>query len=143
MRFFEKRRWIAVILTIIIAGVIFYLSSLSFSVSPGVSWMSYAYHIIIFALLAFFLFVSFKGTGKIKVWQVLLVIFFVFVYAASDEFHQSFVPGRHAGLLDWLVDTSGILFSVFIYSSCSLIDKKYRKAKEKAYCEDIKNGIKE
>ena len=30
-------------------------------------------------------------------------------YAASDEFHQHFVPGRWPNLSDWLADVLGIL----------------------------------
>jgi VanZ family protein len=37
-------------------------------------------------------------------WRALLLALF---YAASDELHQSFVPGRTASLFDWLVDALG------------------------------------
>jgi VanZ family protein len=30
------------------------------------------------------------------------------VYAASDELHQHFVPGRHASPWDWAIDAAGI-----------------------------------
>ncbi|HHX65368.1 MAG TPA: VanZ family protein [Chloroflexi bacterium] len=30
------------------------------------------------------------------------------VYGISDELHQFFVPGRHASVLDWIVDLAGI-----------------------------------
>ena len=30
-------------------------------------------------------------------------------YAASDEWHQSFVPGRSADVADWFADTAGAL----------------------------------
>ncbi|TAN62501.1 VanZ family protein, partial [bacterium] len=29
------------------------------------------------------------------------------IYAASDEFHQSFIPGRNADALDWMADSFG------------------------------------
>lgn len=28
-------------------------------------------------------------------------------YAVTDEFHQSFVEGRHGNALDWLIDSAG------------------------------------
>jgi len=34
------------------------------------------------------------------------------VYAATDEFHQYFVPQRQADPFDWLVDVSGIIVGV-------------------------------
>jgi VanZ family protein len=36
----------------------------------------------------------------------------VFAYAASDEFHQVFVPGRTALVTDVLIDTSGGLIGL-------------------------------
>ncbi|MDD5474850.1 MAG: VanZ family protein [Candidatus Methanoperedens sp.] len=36
-------------------------------------------------------------------------------YAASDEVHQSFVPGREMSFMDWLADAMGILISSYVY----------------------------
>jgi VanZ like protein len=33
-------------------------------------------------------------------------------YAASDEFHQSFVEGRHGTPVDVLIDTAGVLIAM-------------------------------
>lgn len=38
-----------------------------------------------------------------------------FIFAVSDEIHQSFVPGRDADFYDLLSDTLGILTSLLIY----------------------------
>ncbi|MBU4076921.1 MAG: VanZ family protein [Euryarchaeota archaeon] len=40
---------------------------------------------------------------------------FSLVYAASDEVHQSFVPGREMSIMDWLADAAGILISGYVY----------------------------
>ncbi len=35
------------------------------------------------------------------------------LYAASDEFHQHFVPGRHATVRDWIIDITGAAFTLW------------------------------
>lgn len=39
------------------------------------------------------------------------------VYALSDEYHQSMVPGRAAEFADWVADALGVLFGLFIHHS--------------------------
>jgi VanZ family protein len=34
------------------------------------------------------------------------------VYAASDEIHQLFVPGRQASVLDWALDVAGVVCGI-------------------------------
>lgn len=48
----------------------------------------------------------------------------VAVYAASDEFHQYFVPGRNCSLLDWLADCSGAI----VYLTSFWIKEKLQPA---------------
>jgi VanZ family protein len=36
------------------------------------------------------------------------------LYAAGDEWHQSFVEGRDSDPVDWLIDCAGIMFAVFL-----------------------------
>jgi VanZ family protein len=46
-------------------------------------------------------------------WQIAWqTIFIVFCYAASDEFHQVFVPAREASIRDVLLDTIGGVIAV-------------------------------
>jgi VanZ family protein len=35
-------------------------------------------------------------------------------YAATDEFHQHFVTGRHASVLDWFIDAAGVAIAVVL-----------------------------
>jgi VanZ family protein len=38
------------------------------------------------------------------------------LYGVTDEFHQSFVPGRHASLLDLVADSFGaLLFAPWVF----------------------------
>ena len=43
-----------------------------------------------------------------------LIIVWVFLSAAADEFHQRFVPGRSGNLPDVLLDTCGGIFGILI-----------------------------
>ena len=38
------------------------------------------------------------------------------LYAVTDEVHQSFVTGRHGSVLDWLIDTTGVIAGVVLVS---------------------------
>jgi VanZ family protein len=37
-------------------------------------------------------------------------------YAVTDEVHQAFVSGRQGSPLDWLIDTTGVVAGVVLYS---------------------------
>ena len=50
----------------------------------------------------------------IKYRPVLAFIFSV-LYAASDEWHQNFVPGRSASARDVLIDSTGVCIGVLVY----------------------------
>lgn len=51
------------------------------------------------------------------------------LFGASDEWHQSFVPGREADVLDWLADTSGAALAVGLYS----LWRPYRELLERGW----------
>lgn len=53
--------------------------------------------------------------------SIYLSIIICLLYAISDEFHQSFVPGRSCQLYDVAIDFFGSLTGIFIYK---LINKK-------------------
>jgi VanZ family protein len=51
--------------------------------------------------------------------QVWLATSIASLYGISDEFHQSFVPGRTPDVVDWLADTSGALLAVLLIAHFS------------------------
>ncbi|MCJ7690888.1 MAG: VanZ family protein [Clostridiaceae bacterium] len=73
-----------------------------------------AAHFIIYLILYVLVYraINIKGNTDIK--GFILPILIVFLYACSDEFHQSFVPGRGPAFRDVLVDTSGGLTAFLI-----------------------------
>jgi len=57
--------------------------------------------------------------------RILYSLFFVFLYAISDEFHQKFVIGRSSELRDVFIDSiAGLLGIVFCYSLYVLMKRR-------------------
>lgn len=50
--------------------------------------------------------------AALRPWEFLIALFFAALYAASDEFHQYFVPGREAAARDVLLDSCGAGFGL-------------------------------
>ncbi len=49
----------------------------------------------------------FKDYFEKPVTTIVISLFFCSLYGLSDEWHQSYVPGREADALDWFADTLG------------------------------------
>jgi len=101
------------------ASVIFYFSSLpSETVSRFVvSFDDLILHFAEYALLGFLLGLAFLHPAEKNRWQwVVLACLIGILYGASDEIHQSFVPGRHATVSDFLADSIGTVTGTVLYS---------------------------
>ena len=92
------------------AIVIFILSHIpgsSYPAHPG--FLNYIAHFGEYMILSSLITIALTG-GKLKAKQVILIaVIIASLYAASDELHQYFVPGRHSDPMDWLTDTAGAL----------------------------------
>lgn len=113
---FEKNRGISWIITIIMAIIIFYASSLTFSGVGKTSYMSYIYHFTAFSYLSLFLLISLTKGKPIKN-LIILGIILAIIYGISDEIHQYFVPGRQSALKDILVNSIGIFITGIAYTN--------------------------
>lgn len=49
-------------------------------------------------------------------WALVLAFALTMVYALSDEFHQSFVPGRHPDLWDVACDAAGAVMALLLWT---------------------------
>lgn len=65
---------------------------------------------------------------KFKYENLYIALIYVFLYAASDEVHQAFIPNRGPAFKDVLIDTSGAIVALFAYYLCV---KANHKAKVK------------
>jgi len=124
---FEKHNKLSWLITILIAVIIFYLSSLSFELgTPGPSWpqKSSFYHYIVFFFFSFFLLISLVQGKKQNL--IFLGIIIAVLYGILDEIHQLFIPGRFFTIPDILTDSAGILSAAALYSL--LILKKFKNS---------------
>ena len=76
-----------------------------------------AAHVTEFAVLFLLSFRAFEGFfSKISVaGLVSTAAIFSVLFAVSDEFHQSFVPGRSASAYDVGIDSCGVLIGLLVY----------------------------
>jgi len=72
-------------------------------------------HLTEYAILASLLFRAFRQ-GRDNFWRAAsTALVIAAIYAALDEFHQSFVPSRTASPYDVAIDVAGALVGVLIY----------------------------
>ncbi|WP_051668053.1 VanZ family protein [Deinococcus frigens] len=81
-------------------GAIWWLSSMSDTPGPPLAHpLDWAAHFTAYLALAYALG---RATGRLGV-ALLITVW----WGALDEVHQAFVPGRDAGVTDWLFDLAG------------------------------------
>lgn len=65
---------------------------------------------------------------KIGARNYFLAVFFTFLYACTDEFHQRFVPGRSGSFGDVMIDTAGAaLAMLFVFLLAVPVRRKIKK----------------
>jgi VanZ family protein len=96
---------------IAIAALIFYASSRAHVASPGITEIDDKFaHFGVYGLLGTL--VCRLGRGRrAAVWALIVVS----AYGGSDEWHQSFVPGRSSDVGDWIADTAGAAAAIALY----------------------------
>lgn len=135
----KKISWIAVFIWM---SIIFYLSAQpaneSSNLSSGVTELAFniinnilpnvefnidEFHYIIRKLAHFtayfilaILTINALRTSKVYGYKSIIIALIIsIIYAASDEFHQSFVPGRGPAIKDVFIDSSGAVTGLFVY----------------------------
>jgi len=106
--------WVPVLIW---AGVIFGFSSISINSNAEFSWIDFIFkktaHVVEYAILYWLVYRATTQKGNKTDGRVFLKILIVVVlYALSDEWHQTFVPGREGTLRDVGFDTIGALLSL-------------------------------
>jgi VanZ family protein len=101
------------------------IGGINFVVRKGAHFTEYA---CLAVAIAFHLLVWKRKTK----WRIIIPTIIAGMYAATDEFHQTFVLGRSGQIKDVLLDTSGAATGALLFTLVLiLIARKKRKTKEK------------
>ncbi len=104
------RRLVPFLPSLAYAGLIFALSAQSDPLRflpPDVLLQDKLLHAIEYSALGALLVPALQLAGRSPGAALVLAAGLASLYGASDEIHQSFVPGRNADVLDWVADTLG------------------------------------
>ncbi len=71
-------------------------------------------HAVEYAILGWLVFRALERSGRSRALVFVWALVLSAAYAASDELHQHFVAGRHAAVVDGLIDTLGSLVGIFV-----------------------------
>jgi VanZ family protein len=81
-------------------------------------------HFGMYAVLASLVTIAVRGQSAL-VRTVVLTIAAIAVFAAVDEWHQKFIPGRSTELADWVADSLGGITGVI---AASLLNRRKKEA---------------
>ena len=102
-----------------IMTAIFAFSAIPSREMPNFGWLDFIVkkggHAFGYGLLALSYLRGLKGRYK-DIYSKWLYMAWIMatLYSASDEFHQSFVPGRHPAVADVFIDALGAGFTLFL-----------------------------
>ena len=113
------------------ASLIFYASSRSTVPAPfGISMLvtSVVGHLTGYAVLALLFRYALARSSVSRRRASAVAVVLAMLYGLSDEWHQSFVPGRDASLFDLAVDLTGAAIGVALFNTIE--DRRSRQASE-------------
>ncbi|OHB20299.1 MAG: hypothetical protein A2666_02015 [Parcubacteria group bacterium RIFCSPHIGHO2_01_FULL_47_10b] len=122
-------------LSVLWAAVIFYFSSQSdfgmqlTSLTGDV--LTTIAHIIEYGILTWFLMYAFRSVGHERPHAMLFTTIIVIIYAFTDEFHQSFVPGRTSSIYDIGIDA--LTAAMVMWARPHILRKVRKRKKNVAY----------
>jgi len=116
---------------IAVAMIIFYVSSLEDIDLPldEISFNDLIFHFIAYFIFGLSLMMAaypWRMKRPYPVSTMVILIIIGVVYAASDEIHQFFVPGRTCTFSDFLADSAGVVTSI-------LVGNRYIRSAEKVF----------
>ncbi len=117
-------RWLPAVL---IMAAIFLFSSIPSKEMPSFGVLDFLVkksgHMLGYALLGFAYLRATNARSAPSKWAYLAALLAVMLYAFSDEFHQSFVPGRNSSIIDVAIDTAGACLGMIALNYFSVLRK--------------------
>lgn len=102
----------------LVMAIIFFLSHTPGQDLPAtISGLDKVLHAIAYGTLAASCLYGMQpAAGEQRSWRTgMATVFFCFFYGLTDEFHQSFIPGRFPSWLDIAADTAGAALTVLVW----------------------------
>jgi|SRR5699024_1318146 len=152
MRHLTNRKDIAFILTISWMVLIFYLSHQPASTSSKLSGsfvqvlfeivslfpiviegdtvhfiVRKSAHFMAYFILGILIMHTVRLFSRLSIFSIVNGFFITVLYAASDEFHQTFIPGRSGEIRDVLIDSAGSLTGILTYVVAVLLYNNRRQ----------------
>lgn len=93
---------------------IFLVSHQSMTVPQPFSLADKLYHLLAYAVYGWSLVLAVRTFPLTRLQQAIITLSLGFLFAASDEIHQAFIPGRSADVIDWIADAVGIACAVVL-----------------------------
>ena len=124
--------WVPVLLW---AAVIFTFSSFPTGTASEIDWQDFivkkSAHVVVYFILTSLTYRALLVNGVSKSKAAFLSILFSVLYGFSDEFHQSFTPGRDPRIRDVLFDAVGAVLAIYsIWNIVPRAPEKIRKLVE-------------
>ena len=122
------RFWVPVVLW---ATLIFFFSSEALPPTSRIYWRDFVVkksaHVVEYAVFATLVFRAFINSGMERKRAAVYTLVLSMLYGATDEYHQSFTPGREPRIRDWIFDTIGAgLASYYLWRLLPKAPKKLK-----------------
>jgi VanZ family protein len=116
------RRWAPSLLWGAVILIATSLPASTLPAPPRVPGLDKVVHLSLYAVLAFLVGQAI-GTSALR--TIVVAALGIAVFAAADEWHQRWIPGRGADPMDWLADLAGAMLG-FILSRTALARRETR-----------------
>lgn len=96
-------------------------------------------HAIEYFILSILLIIA-LNTSKVQgIKKYFIAILICFLYACTDEYHQTFIPGRNGNIVDVIIDTLGATLGAIavILVNKYIINRIFKKQKSKKDCNKL------